>query len=142
MTAPGKKLTLIRACALLLAPVSGYLLSKASLIGRTGINLFYKEYKFLKTAWKGALLVFITLSVLWLVHRAIQNRSGNKTRVALHLVLALLGLVGLVLTYQDFQNSLSHRLLGEKFHLGAYLFWVAWLIISFTFVFEGKKQRP
>ncbi len=141
MTTPGSKYTLVRSCALLIAPLSGYLLSKASLIGRTGINLFYKEYKFLKTPWKGTLLILATLSILWLVHGAIQKRMSNKTRMALHILLAVLGLVGLILTYQDFRNSLSHRLLGERFHLGAYLFWVAWLIISFSFVFQGKKQR-
>jgi hypothetical protein len=141
MTATGKKYTVVRSSALLLAPLSGYLLSKASLIGKTGINLFYKQYKFLKTPWKGTLLIAATLSILWLVHGQIQNRSGGKMRIALHFLLAILGLVGLILTYQDFRNSISHRLLGERFHLGAYLFWVAWLIISFSFILQGKKER-
>jgi hypothetical protein len=141
MATTGNKNTVIRSCALLIASLSGYLLSKASLIGRTGINLFYKEYKFLKTPWKGTLLIVVALSILWLVHAGIQNKSGNKTRTSLHLLLTILGIVGLILTYQDFRNSISHRLLGERFHLGAYLFWVAWLIISFSFVLQGKKQR-
>ena len=51
----------------ILSTVSGYLLSKASLVGRIGINLFYKEYKFLKVWWQGALVVFIVLLILLFV---------------------------------------------------------------------------
>lgn len=34
-----------------LAALSGYLLSKASLVGKAGITLMYQEYKFLKVWW-------------------------------------------------------------------------------------------
>ena len=42
----------------------------------------------------------------------------------------LIALVGLYFTYNDFRHTLSHRWLGERFHLGAYLFWIVWIAIS------------
>lgn len=58
----------------------------------------------------------------------------------LHILLLALVLTGWFLTYQDFQHSLSHHLLGKRFHTGAYLFWVGWLLICLFYLTQKKKQ--
>lgn len=119
-----------------LSVLCGVLLSRASLVGRVGISLFYKQYRFLKTWWQGALTVFAVLLVLFLLQywatRKLQRRKAN----ALHACLIILAAAGLYFTYYDFRHTLSHRWLGERFHLGAYLFWLGWMAISFFFIFK------
>jgi len=124
-----------------LACISGYLLSKASFVGRTGINLFYKEYKFLKTGWQGALVVFVVLLMVLFIHQQVQKRMTGKKQLSLHFAMLLVALAGLYFTYADFRESLAHRLLGERFHLGAYLFWIGWMTISIVYLL-GNKQQP
>ncbi len=92
----------------LLSAVSGYLLSRASLVGRVGINLFYKEYKFLKTGWQGALLVFVVLVFVLLAHHTAQNNLVRGKQIGFFLVMLLLAVTGLFFTYSDFRHSLSH----------------------------------
>lgn len=126
---------------LLLAGVSvlsGYLLSKASLVGRVGINLFYKEYKFLKTWWQGAAVVFGVLLLLLLIQGIIQRQARRSTANWLHGALLLAAVAGLYLTYSDFRNTTNHRLLGERFHLGAYLFWIGWMMISLFYLVQRR----
>ncbi len=123
-----------------LSCLSGYLMSKASFVGRVGINFFYKEYKFLKIWWQGALLVFIALLLVLLAHRAAQKMT-SKSRLLTQAVLLIVAFIGLYLTYSDFRHTLSHRLLGERFHLGAYLFWLGWIVISVTYLFSRKRAR-
>lgn len=122
-----------------LAALTGYLLSRASLIGKAGITLVYKEYSFLKVWWQGALAVL----ACWLLLLGIQgwaSRSAKGSNAALaHRVAIVLAAVGLFFTYLDFHNNVSHRLLGERFHLGGYLFWIGWMIISLFYLFRGRK---
>ena len=118
--------------------LSGYLLSKASLIGRTGINLFYKEYKFLKVWWQGALVAFIAWAVLAFFLSIIQHKTSKKQSHIIYIVILLLGAIGLYVTYYDFRHTLTHRLLGERFHLGGYLFWIVWMLISICFLWQQK----
>ncbi|MEJ7912117.1 MAG: cytochrome d ubiquinol oxidase subunit II [Chitinophagaceae bacterium] len=125
----------------LLSALSGYLLSRASLVGRAGINLFYKEYKFLKTGWQGALLVFVLLVIVLLAHHAAQTKLAPGKRLGFFLTMLLLALTGLFFTYSDFRHTLSHRLLGERFHLGGYLFWIGWMITSITYLLIGERSR-
>ncbi len=127
---------------LVLAGISilcGVLLSKASFVGRTGINLFYKEYKFLKTWWKGALTVFIVLAIFSFLQGLAQKRLAHKKAKAVHMVCLLAALAGLYFTYYDFRHTTTHRLLGERFHLGGYLFWIGWMLIS-GFYLTRKKE--
>lgn len=123
-----------------LSCISGYLLSKASLVGKTGINLFYKEYKFLKTPWQGALLVFIVLILLLFLQGMVQKRLGIKTARAIQFFLLLVAIAGLYFTYLDFREVLSHKLLGERFHIGAYLFWIGWMIVSLFYLFQKPNR--
>ena len=124
-----------------LSAISGYLLSKASLVGRAGISMFYKEYQFLKVWWQGALVVFVVLLLLVLIQGAVQRKAARGSANFIHIICILLALAGLYFTYNDFRHDLSHRLLGERFHLGAYLFWVGWIIISMFYLAQRKTTR-
>ena len=136
-----KRFSIIPLSLAFTALITGYLLSGISFVGRTGINLLYTEYKFLKTWWKGALIVF----VVWLLFYGLQfliTRKYNKaTANIINITALLIAIAGLVFSYLDFRNTLSHRLLGERFHLGVYLFWLGWIAISF-FLLLVTKQAP
>lgn len=118
--------------------VAGYLLSGISLIGRVGINLMYKEYRFLKTWWKGAILVFIVWLILFIIQMLVQKRATKAVSNIVHAVLLVIAVAGLYSSYADFRHTTSHRWLGERFHLGVYLFWIGWIAIS---IFTLMKKR-
>jgi hypothetical protein len=126
----------------LLAALAGYLLSKASIVGRVGISLFYREYQFLKTWWQGGLVVFVVWMILFLLQGLVQRRKPAKVARLVHTAAILVALAGLVLTYQDFRHTTSHRWLGERFHLGGYLFWLGWIGISIFYLTNKKKTLP
>ncbi len=124
-----------------LSVLAGYLLSKASLVGKTGIHFFYKEYKFLNSWYKGAALVLaVWLLLFWAHHWLRQKLSAPKTKIAFFGSIAV-ALIGFYLTYSDFRNDLSHRLLGERFHLGAYLFWIGWVLIALFHLWPQKEKE-
>ena len=125
----------------ILSTVSGYLLSKASFVGRMGINLFYKEYKFLKVWWQGALVVFIVLLILLFLQGLAQKKMAPAKAKMLHFGAILAALMGLYFTYNDFRHTATHRLLGERFHLGGYLFWLGWVMISVYYLVQ-KRTLP
>ena len=124
-----------------LSALSGFLLSKASLPGRVGISLFYREYKFLKTWWQGALVVFAFLLLLLLLQGLAEKYFSGRKAVLFHITTLLLALAGLFFTYHDFTHTTSHRLLGGRFHAGAYLFWLDWILIS-LFYLTKKSPQP
>lgn len=123
----------------LLACLSGYLMSKASFVGRLGMTYVYKEYRFLKTLWQGALAVFIAWMILLVIQTIVERKLSKTTATIIHIVFILLAFVGLYFTYSDFQHTTSHRWLKEKFHLGAYLFWIGWITIS-VFCIVQKRE--
>jgi hypothetical protein len=125
-----------------LSVVAGYLLSKATLIGRTGIALFYREYRFFRYWWKGALLIFTVWMLLFLLHRFLQRHLFRKHADLLHIAALVIAIIGLYFTYSDFRNDFSHRLLGERFHLGFYLFWIGWMLISLYYLFQRRTAPP
>jgi hypothetical protein len=142
-----KKLSRIGAAPFLflllgLAVVAGYLLSKATLIGRTGIALFYKEYHLFRYWWKGALLIFCVWVLLFLLHHFLQRHLFRRHAALLHITAIVIAVIGLYFTYSDFRNDLSHRLLGERFHLGFYLFWIGWMLISLYYLFQRRRTAP
>lgn len=118
---------------LLLSMLSGYLFSKVSWVGKVGIRWFYKEYGFLKIWWQAALVVFAILLALYLLHFFLQKKFSGKASLY-HIAGILLAIVGLYFTYADFRETLSHRWLGERFHLGAYCFWFGWISICVFFL--------
>jgi Na+/melibiose symporter-like transporter len=116
-------LPLITAQALLCF-LSAYLISKISLIGKIGIAVFYKEYKWLRSGWKTFLVFFtvqlIVIGVLYFLHRKRSKKATVYTAAGIMAV----ALTGLWFTYNDFLHTYSHRLLKERFHMGFYLFWL------------------
>lgn len=125
-----------------LSVVSGYLMSKASLIGRAGMSLFYREYNFLKSWWKGALLIFILMMLIFAIHGSVQKRYPERKSRSIHIAAFIIAIAGLYLTYNDFRHTLSHHLLGERFHLGVYLFWLGWMVISIYYLWRpGVNSR-
>jgi cation transport ATPase len=134
-----KRKTLIAVILLVLAAIAGYVLSKASLVGRVGISLFYKQYKFLKVWWQAGLLVFVIWMILFFLQGLAQRRSSATTAKLIQIGAIVVALAGLFFTYQDFRHTTSHRWLGERFHLGGYLFWIGWIIISVFYLTEKRE---
>jgi hypothetical protein len=126
---------------LLLSIISGVLLSKASVVGKAGMTLFYREYNFLKSWWKGALLVFAVLLILYLIQGLLQRNKPAQKKRMINLVAIGLAVAGFFFTYLDFSNTLSHRLLGTAFHIGAYLFWIGWILISICYLRGIRKTE-
>lgn len=118
--------------------LTGYLLSAISLIGKAGISLFYTQYQFLKTWWKGALLVFIVWIVLFTFLQALDKRISKAASNIVFTVSLSIAIAGLFFSYADFRTSLSHRWLGERFHLGIYLFWLGWIAIALFLLLKKK----
>ncbi len=124
---------------LVLSGIAGYVMSKASLIGRAGISLFYTQYKFLKTWWQGGLAVFAIWMILFFLQGLAQRKLSPKASRLLQIAAIAVALLGLYFTYQDFRHTTSHRWLGERFHLGGYLFWIGWIVVSVFYVTENKR---
>lgn len=114
-------------CQAILCCIAAYLVSKISFIGKAGIALFYKEYRFLRSGWKVFLLFFIIQLVVILVMYFVKKRLPAKIAAYTATGLLVIAIAGLWATYHDFQNTFSHRLLKERFHLGFYLFWLGWI---------------
>jgi hypothetical protein len=106
-----------------------------------GISLFYKQYRFLKVWWQAGLVVFAVWMVLVFLQRWAHRKLSPKAAKWLHTGAIAFALAGLFFTYQDFRNTISHRWLGERFHLGGYLFWLGWIIIS-VFYLTAKEKAP
>lgn len=124
-----------------LSGVAGFLLSKASWVGRAGISLFYQQYKFLKVWWQAGLLVFVVWLFLFGLQGRAQRRLASRTSALMHVAVIVMALIGLYFTYQDFHSNTAHRWLGERFHLGGYLFWVGWIIVSVFYLSENKETN-
>lgn len=137
-----KRISFLVVFLVALACLSGYLMSKASFIGRIGMTYMYKEYRFLKTWWKGALFVFAVWVIILAIQTIVRQKASRQTANIIHIVFILVALAGLYFTYADFQHTASHRWLKEKFHIGAYLFWLGWIIISVFFMVEKRKELP
>lgn len=124
-----------------LSLISGYLLSKASWIGRVGMSLFYQQYNFLKVWWKGSLLIFAILMILLIIQTIIQKKLPASVAKIFHIIMLFAAIVGIWFTYQDFRHHFSHRLLGERFHIGTYLFWIGWISICIFYFFHPDKSK-
>jgi hypothetical protein len=128
-----KKFVALNAILASLALVVGWTLSKATLVGKVGIHVLHREYLFLNTWWKGALLIISVWVVLEIIQYRIWKRYSQKINLAIQSFFIFLAVLGLYFTYLDFR-TFSHGILGERFHLGGYLFWIGWCIISIFFI--------
>lgn len=124
-----------------IAVLSGNLLANATWIGKTGIDFFYKEYGFLKTWWKGATVIFILLMMLYGIAAWVHKLAKKTTANIIHIISLLAAISGLLYSYIDFRNDFSHKLLGENFHLGVYLFWMGWMVIAIYFLTKKQSQE-
>lgn len=129
-----KGVKLLIVVLILLSSISGVLLSKASLVGKAGMSLFYKEYSFLKVWWQAALVIMIFFLLFLLLQGLVLKKLDRGTANIIQVVAIVIALTGLYFTYNDFRETLTHRILGERFHLGGYLFWIGWLLISLFYL--------
>jgi hypothetical protein len=124
-----------------LSCLSGWLMSRPSMVGRVGIELFYKEYKFLRTWWQGALAIFVTLMILLVLQGILASKLSRRKSNLVHLGMILLALLGFYFTYYDFHHTPTHRWLKERFHIGAYLFWASWIMISIYYLIQKRTEE-
>ena len=122
-----------------LSAASGYLMSNMSWIGRVGVNLVHHEYKFLKVWWQGGLAVFAGLMVLYMVHYIMYKALPIWLSRLLHLMLMGAAGYGFYFTWQDFSDDFTHHIIKSRFHIGAYLFWVGWVLICLFFLPKKRK---
>ncbi len=122
-----------------LSLLSGNLTAGVSLIGKIGISFFYQQFSFFQSWWQSSLvclaLMLIVGIVLYFIDRSV---SGMKRKVVL-IACFLFFLAGLYFTFRDFRTDLAHRWLGERFHVGVYLYWIGFGIISLFFALTEKK---
>jgi hypothetical protein len=126
-----------------LSMISGVLLSKMSFLARTAINVFKKEYQyyaFMKVWWQGALVIFIALMILLLIQVVMNNKMSKTKGTIAQIVCLAFAIVGLYFTYHNFRADLSHRWAGERLHLGFYLFWIGWGMISLFMIFTKSSK--
>lgn len=121
--------------------LAGYLLSAISFVGKAGISLFYQQYQFFKIWWKAALLVFSIWIVLFIIQTFLYKKVRKATFTMVSVIFLIAAIAGLFFSYADFRRSLSHRWLGERFHLGIYLFWLGWIAISVFVLSEVNNAK-
>lgn len=127
----------------LLSLISGYMLSRMSFLARTAISVFKKKYyyySFMKIWWKGALFNFTILALLLVLQIWLQSKLNKQKAFLMNLACLVLAVLGLYFTYKDFRTDLSHRLAGERLHLGFYLFWIAWMCISIFMLWQNTLR--
>ncbi len=135
-----KKIISLNAILIPLAVIAGWTLSKASIVGKVGIHVLHREYAFLNSWWKGALIIWGTWVVFEIIQHWIWKRYSRNINLAVQASFILLAVLGLYFTYLDFR-TFSHGILGERFHLGGYLFWIGWCIISIFFI-KLRNNEP
>ena len=134
-----KKRITLNAILVPLAIIIGWTLSKASFVGKVGIHFLHREYAFLNSWWKGALFVWGVWLVLEIIQYRVWKRNRRNINLALQATFIFLAVLGLYYTYLDFR-TFSHGLLGDRFHIGGYLFWMGWGMISLFFIRLRKDE--
>lgn len=134
-----KRIILLNAILVSLAIIIGWTLSKATLVGKVGIHFLHREYMFLNAWWKGALFVWCIWLILEIIQYRIWKINRRNINFAIQATFIFLAVLGLYFTYLDFR-TFSHGLLGDRFHIGGYLFWIGWCIISIFFIKLRKDE--
>jgi len=128
-----KKIISLNAILVPLAIIAGWTLSKATIVGKVGIHFLHREYAFLNSWWKGALLIWVVWIVLEIIQYRIWKKYSRNINLTAQSSFIVLAVSGLYFSYLDFR-TFSHGILGERFHIGGYLFWIGWSIISIFFI--------
>lgn len=136
----GSLIPMLILCQALLSLLEAFLISKISLIGRIGIATVHKEYRLLRSGWKTFLLLFGIQVIIIIALYIIQKKYTKKITTIAASLLFLLGVLGLFITFQDFLNTYTHRLLKERFHLGFYIFWLSWIGTCLYFLVTTHKE--
>jgi hypothetical protein len=122
-----------------LSLLSGNLTAGVSLVGKIGISFFYKQFSFFQSWWQSSLVCLACMLVIGIIlYFADRSLKGIQRKVVL-IASFLVFLLGLYLTFRDFRTDLAHRWLGERFHVGIYLYWIGFCIISLFFALTEKK---
>jgi hypothetical protein len=88
------------------------------------------------------LLVFIAWIALFIIQSILYKKAGKKTADIILTISLMTAVAGIYFSYSDFRNTLSHRWLGERFHLGVYLFWLGWIAITIFLAPKRKTVTP
>jgi len=137
-----KKLLPLVGLTALMSLIAGILVSRMSWLAHTAIGVFrrhYQYYQFMKSWWQTALLFFVVLMLLMALQYRIRRKLSGTASILVQTGCILVALGGLYYTYLDFRHDLSHRWAGENLHLGFYIFWINWAIISVFMILGGKK---
>ncbi|HEV3325199.1 MAG TPA: hypothetical protein VG052_06320 [Puia sp.] len=140
MLTPARRIYVLLLSQLLLCLLETYLISKISLIGKIGIATVHHEYALLRSFWKTYGLLSLLQVALIITLYILGKRSSKKITNLVSTVLLVVGLLGLLVTFQDFLQTYTHRLLKERFHLGFYIFWLSWMSSCLFFLFSGKTM--
>lgn len=135
----GKNIFILVLLQALLAVLMSFMISKMSFMGRMGITFLYREYLVLKSPWKTAALIFAIQLFLIVILAFFKYFTPAKIANALALFTILVGLGAAYFTYLDFTTT-SHKYMKSNFHMGVYLFWVAWIFSAIFFLFLKKKK--
>lgn len=112
-----------------------------SWIGRVGVNLMHKEYKFLKVWYEAGAVVFVALLFFFFVQYFFRRRSRPIVGMSVQVVALLLSGLGFWLSKVDFKSDISHRILKQNFHVGVYLFWIGWSAISLYILARVNRRK-
>lgn len=123
-----------------LSLLSGNLTAGVSLIGKIGISFFYKQFSFFQSWWQSSLVCLALMLVVGILLYFIDRSLQGINRKIVLIISFLVFLVGLYFTFRDFRTDLAHRWLGERFHVGIYLYWMGFCIISLFFALTEKKK--
>jgi len=122
--------------------IEAYLVSKISFLGKIGISTTHTEYQLLRSGWKTFLLFFGIQLLIIFVLSYMQKKSPPKATHLTATALLVMAIFGLLITYNDFQHTFTHRLLRERFHLGFYLFWLGWISSCIFFLSTTVRKKP
>lgn len=140
MLNPNRRLLILVLVQLLLCWYETYLISKISTIGKIGIATTHHEYHWLRVFWLTFTIFTVLQLALILTLYILNRRAGKRITNLVSTIFFVAGGLGLVLTFQDFMHTYSHRLLKERFHLGFYIFWISWMGTCLFFLFSNRAK--
>ena len=91
--------------------------------------------------YQGGAVVFAVLLVLFIIQYIVDRKLSVRAARTVQVIAFLAALGGLWATYSDFRTDFTHNILKERFHLGAYLFWVGWISISLFLLATARIQK-